>query len=293
MKLKNKSILLLILLTLVLATIYGISYAKYVSNSIWNYYLETKKFYFESDHLSINIINNINNNWDGSNVTFNLKNSKNNTLISDYNISYTAKCTIDGDLANNAQCMFLPNESNVVTGTLSSIKQCINYTNDGVDVSSFNELQCKDYNYELKESINELQFKIVGNNEETITDATVIIEVSSSDPFVKTLKGRFVLHKNSNINGDITMNYNSLDSYERLTLTNTYNDNKCVRLSFNPNDLKVDYEGENYNTDLNGYINEITINMEPNSEKSFVFYKQDFTKTYNLTYFSLEELDRC
>ena len=31
------------------------SYAKYVSNSIWDYYLNSNKFYFESDYLAMNL----------------------------------------------------------------------------------------------------------------------------------------------------------------------------------------------------------------------------------------------
>ena len=32
----------------------GLSYAKYVSNSIWNYYLKSKGFYFESNEEYLN-----------------------------------------------------------------------------------------------------------------------------------------------------------------------------------------------------------------------------------------------
>ena len=60
MKKRTKYMLLLVIvLSLVSIVTYGYSYAKYVSNHAWNYYLGTKGFYFSSEQLGINKITNL------------------------------------------------------------------------------------------------------------------------------------------------------------------------------------------------------------------------------------------
>ena len=50
MKKRTKYMLLLVIILGIISIITnGYSYAKYVSNSAWNYYLSTKGFYFTSE----------------------------------------------------------------------------------------------------------------------------------------------------------------------------------------------------------------------------------------------------
>ena len=53
----------------------GITYAKYVSNAVLNYYLSSKGFYFDSETLSINTKKNTDTSWNGEDVVFTLTNS--------------------------------------------------------------------------------------------------------------------------------------------------------------------------------------------------------------------------
>ena len=64
MKKKTKIIIMSIfVLVFLLLVTDGFSYAKYVSNSVWNYYLESKDFYFTSDSLGLTSISNVDNNF--------------------------------------------------------------------------------------------------------------------------------------------------------------------------------------------------------------------------------------
>ena len=68
---------------------YGVTYARYASNSIWNYYLESKGFYFTSETLKNKRVNN---EWDGSRVYFDVRNSVNSYIATEYDIKYKITC---------------------------------------------------------------------------------------------------------------------------------------------------------------------------------------------------------
>ena len=59
----------------------GITYAKYVSDAAFNYYLGSKGFYFESDDLELTQSKITDTSWDGEKVTFNVKNSSNKYIL--------------------------------------------------------------------------------------------------------------------------------------------------------------------------------------------------------------------
>ena len=97
-------LIIVILLSLVSIIPYGYSFARYVSNHAWNYYLGTKGFYFSSEQLGTTKVTNINNNWNYESTKFTLKNSENNFLVSDYDNEYTLKCTIQNQASNHSKC---------------------------------------------------------------------------------------------------------------------------------------------------------------------------------------------
>ena len=65
-KKRNRSTAFLILLFLTLGLIItrGFSYARYASNAVFNYYLSSKGFYFESDELSFDTKKNVDTMWE-------------------------------------------------------------------------------------------------------------------------------------------------------------------------------------------------------------------------------------
>ena len=63
---KKRSLILIILLIMSsLLLIYGISSARYISTSVWDYYLEGEGIYFTSDFLDVTPVKTVNTLWDG------------------------------------------------------------------------------------------------------------------------------------------------------------------------------------------------------------------------------------
>ena len=63
----HKKLSIVILISLTLLLLFGLTYAKYVYKIFDNYILETKGFYFNSSVMTINNKNHNINNWDGVN----------------------------------------------------------------------------------------------------------------------------------------------------------------------------------------------------------------------------------
>ena len=73
-KIKSGFVVLLVL-TLIFVITKGFSYARYASNAVFNYYLSSKGFYFESEDLSFDTKNNVDTMWDGEKVYFTISNN--------------------------------------------------------------------------------------------------------------------------------------------------------------------------------------------------------------------------
>ena len=60
----------------VLATIIVVNtYSRYTSSNVWNYYLKSKNFYFESKELSTEGIKHSDTIWNGEKIEFSLSNA--------------------------------------------------------------------------------------------------------------------------------------------------------------------------------------------------------------------------
>lgn len=249
---------------------YGFSFARYVSNSIWNHYLQAKGFYFESDTLNDTVVNNI---WDGSSIYFDVKNNLNELVATEYDITYQVTCNIiESDVSSN--CYINGTNSNTYTGTLSSDFSCINETDDGVIVTDLDQNTCQmqGYRYVAVPAIRELYFDITGD----VTDVKANITVTSISPYSKTLSSDFILHKDQSSPGDVLMNYNRLNNHNRLVITNSYNEDKCVTISWDASKLRIDEDittFNSYQTDSDGYINQITVTIDKKNSLSYIFYE--------------------
>lgn len=286
-------ILGLVLIVMCGVCIYGFTYAKYVYNKAQDYYLSSRKFYFESDYLGTESITNVNNLWDLGSIQFNVRNNDNDALITNYNITYTVECTIEGDASNYLSCNI--NDPN--NGTLSSTLGCTNNTNDLVDVSGYDEATCNNsnYNWENQITTNDIYFDIEKtDNTYNLEDVTVNIRVTSTSPYEKVLLGKFVLHKKETDEVNVTSNYEDYDNYGRLNIYNTSEVNKCIQVSWNADNLKIDsinQEFSSYLVDANNYINSIIIPIETKRSKSYVFYKNG--GIYDNTSFTISDSDDC
>ena len=286
---RKKALILIIILSCVLMISYGVSYAKYASNSIWNYYLESKGFYFTSKSLENR---NVKNDWDGSRVYFDVRNSLNSYVATEYDINYEVTCNIKGEVAG--YCRVNGSQDEVYKGTLSSYEGCVNLK-DEVDVSSYNKETCNNegYSYRIKESIANNYFEVVSNDENELNNITVEVIVKSTSPYTRTLKNEFILSRSLDETGSLNLIYNEYDQYSRVVISNTYSEDKCVKLSFDSSKIRIDNDTSvlSYGTDENGYINSATLKINVKSTTDYLFYRVDNNVEYLETDFELVETE--
>ena len=260
---------------------------RYVTNSINNFFIKSKTFYFQSDKLTEKNPTFQVENWSGVDdytITVNMNSRKNNIEVATMDIGYDIKYKC----SSNAICQ-LNKES-------GSIKKETNTDFFNLTITPNKQLQTGD--------------KVI-----------VEIEATSNTGYKKTIKGKFVL-----VVGQEKLTYQITDAKEKpymnLRITNTLsyyivdqafdsytinqrididsylelsNDkkSKChsaiVTISFDPNYILIDNTGESYinsinkkTVQINGetYINEITIPIDAISSKDLRFYKVDVSQNY-------------
>lgn len=298
MKTRTKSLILLVIFLGIISMITsGYSFARYASNQVWNYYLGTKGFYFSSEQLGTTKITNVNNNWDLERISFTIKNSENDFLVSDFDIEYKVKCIIQNEASDYSKCTINGTDSDTFNGIISSSSVCKN-NNDGVDVSSYNKEKCEsnDYEWNIQENYKDLYFEIIKTGEKELDYVSVLIEVTSSSPYSKTLLGEFNLSSGGIQESGLKVSYREFNNFSRVIISNSYDENKCVKLSWNSDDLRIDETSgqiSSYEYDDNNNINEIKFNINKMNSVSYIFYKTNFNKLYDYQNFSLIESEDC
>jgi hypothetical protein len=104
-------------------------------------------------------------------------------------------------------------------------KICSNTTNDGIDVSLFDETDCELGGYDWVDEvvINDLYFDVILTDiNYELEDVVVNITVTSTSPYSKTISGDFILHKPSMEEDNITMDYKNYLDYDMLIISNSY-----------------------------------------------------------------------
>lgn len=287
---KKVKILLILLVSLIgLRILIEVpTYARYAGSAVWNYYLESKGFYFDSSTLAKD---NVNTNWDGGSVHFDVKNSQSSLLASGYDINYKVTCNIKNNI--NASCLLNNTNSNTFTGRLSSYEECVDLKGkDNVRNLDFNTCVNRGYEYRNQETKMDMYFDIVSDEE--IKSAEVEIVLESTYPYKKTIKGDFILNKGLNDLGNMGIIYNEYEDYSRVIVNNSFNENKCVKLSFDTRDFKIESNNiENYTDDESGYIKDIKFNIDTNSYKDFIFYRVNKENSYSNENFSVIEDNEC
>jgi len=249
------------------------SYSRYTSSNVWNYYLKSKNFYFESDKLSTEGSKHSDTIWDGEKVDFVIKNSESTDQISDSDINYKVSCKVNGN--DKLKCKV--NGEDEFSGTLSSYKTCENTTGDGVDTSSYTKSQCElaGYTYKMSETKKDLYFEIISEDTEyKITEAEVVVTAISTSPYKKTLTGTFVLNKETTGEGSIEKQYNSYGDYSRLIISNYYDEAKCLIVNWDSSTKILDIQSseEDLSSLDSEYVNGMNIKIPANSNSSFIFY---------------------
>lgn len=256
-------------------TSYISSYSKYVSNSVWNYYLKSQSFYFESDLLSSEELTHSNTLWDGEKVNFTIQNNMSEDLVTESDVNYEVTCEVLGEGKDKYECSI--NGEEMYSGVLSGSKSCVNETEDGVDTSSFTKSECesKGYKYKIGTAKKDLYFEVTSTNDsELITDVSVKVKATSTVPYKKNLTAVFNLNKNIIKEGEITKLYNSYDDYSRLILTNTYEEDKCLILNFDSTTKIVDLaaDEDNVSSYNSEYVNGVSIKIPAKSSVDYIFY---------------------
>lgn len=303
MEKRKKTVIIILLLSIIgfsglFFWRYGVSYAKYVYNSVIDYYLKSKDFYFNSDYLGLDVIENVDNLWDGNSVYFNIRNNLNESVATSSDINYRIDCEIEGEEAAYLDCHLNNTTSNTFDGTLSSFQICVNLKDDE-DVSGYNKTDCEmgGYKWSNEKSSSDLHFDIIVKDESyQIEDVIVLIKATSTTPYQKILQGRFILHKATLEEGELKLDYKNYSNYDRLIISNSYLTDKCISINWDSTKVIIandKSEFSSYDVDDNGYINKIMINVEAQKALNYIFYRKDSTNNYDKSGFTLNEYVGC
>ena len=295
MKINNKKTAIIIIILIVSVFIVTGTLAKYVYNSVWSYYLTSKGFYFESDFLTLDTKKTAMLDWDGSDISFFLKNSK-DSFVSEFDISYKVSCDVLGEEAKYLTCNLNNTEKNSFEGVLSSTAKCIN-KKDQTDVSKYTKAQCEvgGYIWSYDTITKENTFNLVSlDATKDIDEASVKITVESTKPYKKVLSGVFNLNKREILESTYEVDYQSFAEYDELTIINKTNSTKCFLIGFDSNEYllnTLENSGEilEFYTDSNDIINGFDISVDKENSGVYSFYKKIEGGNYSIDHFVVSE----
>lgn len=287
-KKKDKRIFLMIMLVIFIfiTTVFG----RYITSSIYDFFLRSKEFYFYSDKLKEEGANYQIENWSGVDryeIVINMNSRSNNLNVTSYDIDYDISYTY----SDNIIC-----DISKTSGTI--------YASTNSD--SFNIM--------------------LTPNTQLNTGDTVWVEITatSKGPYKKTLTGKFTLVVGKeNVSYTIedienrqylelkitnTLSYytveQSFDSHkagDRLTIDeylslSEENKRKCysarVNINFNPENVLIDITNGTYKdgtnvqtTQIDGftYVDSFSLSIDAITSVNIRFYKTDVTKDYTYT----------
>ena len=293
MKKNSKRTVIIIAILIVLVAIVTGTSAKYVYNSVWSYYLTSKEFYFESDLLTLGTKKNAILNWDGTDVSFVIKNN-NDLSTSEFDISYKIACEVLGNAANYLSCNLNGTGKNEIEGVLSSTAKCVN-TKDETDTSKYTKAGCEiggySWNYDLIQTKNSFNF-IMLDETKKIDEVSVKVTVESTKPYKKILTGVFHLNKVEQSEREYNVEYQAYSNYDELTIINNSNATKCFLIGFDSNDYVLNtLENEKLDiyTDAKEVINGFDIKIANGESLSYNFYKLNKNKNYSIDDFMVTE----
>lgn len=284
---RGKIIIVFALILFLCLFINPISMARYVYNTIKNYYLETQSFYFNCDKLAEDTAIYQIDNWAGVDVfsvTYNMNSMKNNLVVSNsdisYNISYSCSSNIDCTVSKTSG--FIPTTTNTDYFTLTFSPNVALREGDSVwmEVSaSATEPYTKTISGKITFNVGipGLAYEIIDESSQPYLN----FEVTNTLDFYKVITAF-----DSYQVGD-TM---SVSNYQRLSDANKL---KCasalIRLDFDPNVVLLDMTSQEYLdsvshtiTTIGGYdyINSVTFRLDAISSTMIRFYKVNAEENY-------------
>ena len=285
---KNRVFLVCLLLILFLI---GSSFGRYVYKGLRDFYLQTKRFYFNSDKLTENGAVFRIENWSGVGtypITFNMNSFDNTKLVSDdnisYDIQYSCSQSITCSLVDSTTTRQIPASTNTDSFQIIMSVPTNTVFNRGDTVTlNVTATSTSPYAKELSGSFT----LVVGHY-----GLSHEIEDSANSPYlnVRITNTLDYYTVNQNITGHNAGNQISIEEYLNLSQADK---EKCsssiITLTYNPRVVLLDMTSEAYQEAvamqtevINGYnyVNSISFKIDALSSKMIKFYKLDTTQNY-------------
>lgn len=268
---KKKTIIIIIIIFFITILLFTISktYGRYAYNYLWNSYVTSKGFYFNSPMLAKDGKINTDNQWNGENFIVDINNYLSDSEISSFDISFTASC----EIINGPGTCRIDNDN----ATLSSYGYCQNNI-DRKDVSSYSKTECESSGYLwLNEKANK---KLTVNIDDASDYAEVKVSVNTTKPYKESLTGTFILNKDTNIKNPISKTYESSEEISTLVISSSYSEEKCLNLKWDETKAKIIYEEEKFSSFKSSndeYIDEVTFKLKASDNIIINFYEESKT----------------
>ena len=288
MQVYQKKQTIIIIAILLCFTSFVIVFGRYVTDSVNDFFLRSKEFYFFSDKLSERREVFQIDNWSGVDdypILINLNSRKNNIQAASYDIGYDITYTC----SSNAICQLdktsgiISKDTNTDSFTVTITHNTQLQTGDKVNVEIIATAK-SDYTKTLKG-----KFTLVVGKEML----TYQITDEPDNPYMDLrLTNTLTYYIVKEAFGNYTNNQ-KIDSDEYLSLTDEEKA-KCysseVKIEFDPNEILLDLTSESYKNAINittttiegkSYINSITLDIDAISSVDLRFYKTDISKDYS------------
>lgn len=282
------AMVLLLAITLVLTN--GFTYAKYASSAVFNYYLSSQGFYFDSEDLTYDTKNNVDTMWDGGKVYFTINNSANDALASETDIVYEVACEMTEENTTK-KCLVNGSNSNTYKGTLSASYGCSDDVSKDKETCTANKGE-----WIAQESLATLYFEVIDESGDEVLGANVKLTVTSVKPYKKELSATYNLIRDNSEIGDLSMKYEEGTIKSRLIVTNSYNENKCVAVSWDAKNFVYDlnsFDALGTGHDSDGNINSVYFMLNKLDSTTLEFFEKDSSTDYGELHFNLVESNLC
>lgn len=286
---KHRKISIVVLICLVVFLTTALAFGRYIYNTINNFILETKGFYFNSSVLKINGKTYSINNWDGVNsypFTIDVNNRKNDDVYTEadiaYNIYYECDNTVTCTLSKNngiireddhtdSYVINVTPRTTFAAGDIVTIRTWVESTEPyKKQLSATYKLgiQKANFSYNIEDSANS---KFLTLNLTNAISYYVVQTAFSGHPVGSQV---------------------SAEDYAALSDTNKANCySAIVTLTFSPNILRLDMTSDTYHkklatnyheTTIDGYqyVDKYSFKVDASSNSKIIFYKRDITQNY-------------
>ena len=287
---QNKKISIIVLVSLSLLLLFGLTYAKYVYNIIDNYILETKGFYFNSSVMNINGKNHSINNWDGVNsytLLIDVNSKKNDdrytTADIDYDITCECPSTVRCDLSKTSGIIYQDKKTDsfqVIVTPNSAFME--GETVDVKIIATSNSPYTKSLSATYRIGVEKSNFTY--NIVDSVNSKYLVVNVTNAVSYYEVEEA----FGNYSVGDKIALDY-----YVNLSDTEK---SKCfsakVTLTFPADVLALDMTATSYlhmvpntlvDTTLNDgyqYVESYTFKLGATATEKILFYKNDITKDY-------------